>query len=91
MFSADFTSFTHVSTGEQTIRTLEYSIPAELKGHIELVHPTISFPDFNVASPVFSSPVKNSDFVENAKRAVPSSCASTITPTCLQDLYGIPT
>lgn len=23
-------------------------------------------------------------------RAVPSSCADTITPTCLQDLYGIP-
>lgn len=42
MFSADFSTFTHLDTGEQTIRTLEYSIPAALQGHIELVHPTIT-------------------------------------------------
>lgn len=35
------------------------------------------------------SPVKP---IQNlTSRAVPASCASTITPACLQALYGIPT
>lgn len=42
--------------------------------------------------PVISAPLK----VPSAKLnitsdAVPASCASTITPACLQALYGIPT
>ncbi|EMD37175.1 hypothetical protein CERSUDRAFT_74157 [Gelatoporia subvermispora B] len=39
LFNADFTIFTHESTGKQAIRTLAYSIPADLKGHIDFVHP----------------------------------------------------
>lgn len=43
MFDADFSVFTHESTGEQTIRTLSYSVPAALKDHVELVHPTVAY------------------------------------------------
>jgi tripeptidyl-peptidase-1 len=43
LLDADFSVFTHQATGKQTIRTLSYSIPAALKGHIELVHPTILY------------------------------------------------
>jgi len=42
LFEAQFDSFTHQSTGETTVRTLEYSIPADLKGHLDFVHPTIA-------------------------------------------------
>ena len=42
LFDADFSVFTHTSTGSQTIRTLSYSLPAKLQGHVDLVHPTIS-------------------------------------------------
>lgn len=42
LLGADYSVFTHVETGKQTIRTLSYSIPANLTGHLDLVHPTIS-------------------------------------------------
>ena len=42
MFEADFSIFQHVETGKEQVRTLAYSIPSELKGHLELVNPTVS-------------------------------------------------
>jgi tripeptidyl-peptidase I len=42
MFDADFSVFTHSTTQKKTIRTLSYSIPESLKGHIDVVHPTIT-------------------------------------------------
>jgi tripeptidyl-peptidase-1 len=41
MFNASFDLFHYPGNGEQLIRTLAYSIPAELKNHIDLVHPTV--------------------------------------------------
>jgi tripeptidyl-peptidase I len=40
LFAADFSVFTHQATGEQTIRTLSFSIPASIKSRIEFIHPT---------------------------------------------------
>ena len=40
LFDADYQVFTHSATGARTVRTLEYSLPAELSGHLEVVHPT---------------------------------------------------
>lgn len=42
LFDADFSVFTHDGTGKEAIRTLSYSIPAELQGHLDLVHPTVT-------------------------------------------------
>ncbi|KIJ26919.1 hypothetical protein M422DRAFT_191590 [Sphaerobolus stellatus SS14] len=80
MFAADFSVFTYESTGEQTIRTLSYSVPAALQPHVELVHPTVAYARFPIVLPDVTA---TSD-------AVPASCATEITPTCLQALYGIP-
>lgn len=45
-----------------------------------------------VSSPISPSAAQNIAGNNNLTlRAVPASCATTITPTCLQDLYGIPT
>ena len=47
LFDADFSIFTHTDTGVEAVRTLSYSIPTDLQGHIDLVHPTtacVSFP-----------------------------------------------
>ncbi len=47
-------------------------------------------------APIISLPIGPSSAQEIAginnftSRAVPASCATTVTPTCLQDLYGIP-
>ncbi|KAI5116074.1 hypothetical protein M0805_004385 [Coniferiporia weirii] len=87
MFDADFSVFQHQATGKQSVRTLAYSIPAELQGHLDLVHPTITFPNPFAHLPVVSSPGARN----LTARSTPSSCNSAVTPACLQDLYGIPT
>ncbi|KIJ52725.1 hypothetical protein M422DRAFT_25806 [Sphaerobolus stellatus SS14] len=91
LFGAQFSVFTNQANGQQTIRTMEYSIPASLVGHVELVHPTVTFPaTFGV--PRFTSPGVQVPSTTTALvgDAVPASCATTITPSCLQALYGIP-
>lgn len=42
LFSANYSVITHSATGKQTVRTLAYSIPADLADHLDFVHPTIS-------------------------------------------------
>ena len=42
LFDADFSVFKHTETGKEAIRTLSYSIPKELDGHLDFVHPTIT-------------------------------------------------
>ena len=43
MFDTQFAVYTNEVSGKSAICTLEYSIPAELSGHIDLVHPTIGY------------------------------------------------
>ncbi|KAI0746562.1 family S53 protease [Daedaleopsis nitida] len=85
LLDADFTEFVHTGTGETSIRTLAYSIPADLKGHLDFVHPTTVY---------FTVPPKLDAIqpsVNLTSDAVPASCNSVVTPACLQALYGIPT
>ena len=39
MLDADFKQYSHTDSNTSIIRTLSYSIPANLKGHLEFVHP----------------------------------------------------
>ncbi|THH04062.1 hypothetical protein EW145_g5800 [Phellinidium pouzarii] len=93
IFDADFSVFQHVQTGRQSVRTLTYSIPTELVGHLNLVHPTITFENPFANLPVVSSPLKAVAAAQNltSRQSTPSSCKTLVTPSCLQDLYGIPT
>ncbi|KAI9436209.1 family S53 protease [Lactarius indigo] len=93
LLDAKFSTFVHDGSGKRAIRTLEYSIPASLKDHLELVHPTVAFPssDDMIGSPIFSSPAKVVRRAGDLTSAVASSCDNLITPACLQQLYGIPT
>ena len=89
LFGAHFQDFVRQGSSQLLVRTLSVSLPSELVGHVEVVHPTTSFDDSDPRLASFSStPTRRS---KAAKRDVPSSCNSTITPTCLIDLYGIPT
>ncbi|TDL21549.1 family S53 protease-like protein [Rickenella mellea] len=90
LLNAKFTTFNHPETGTSSTLTMAYSIPTELKGHVELVHPTISFPN-PFGLPVISAPLKAAPAANVSSDAVPASCATTVTPACLQALYGIPT
>jgi tripeptidyl-peptidase-1 len=42
IFNADLTVYEHVDSGTQSVRTLEYSLPAGLSDHVLAVHPTTS-------------------------------------------------
>ncbi|CDO72763.1 hypothetical protein BN946_scf184994.g16 [Trametes cinnabarina] len=98
LLNTNFSVFTHQDTGITSIRTLSYAIPADLRDHIQLVHPTVSFsnprspgPAFHAVQPVAPSRVKRSAAADSA--TVPAACASPtpIRPKCLQELYSIPT
>ncbi|EJF57638.1 family S53 protease-like protein [Dichomitus squalens LYAD-421 SS1] len=89
LFDANFSVFTHSKTGTQSIRTLTYSIPTDLKNKLDFVHPTTVFAQ-PFSGPQFHTPILT-PAVNVTSDAVPSSCGSTITPACLQALYGIPT
>ncbi|KAJ7017675.1 family S53 protease-like protein [Mycena alexandri] len=91
LFGAQFEKFSHASLTEPISRTLTISLPSELIGHVDVVHPSTSFigrnPGFAQLS--FHPP-------SSMKRTEPAaSCNSSrpdgiVTPTCLQNIYGIP-
>ncbi|KAJ7659453.1 family S53 protease-like protein [Mycena rosella] len=88
LFATQFETFTHPAVAGTITRTLSVSLPSELVGHVEVLHPTTDFPEPNARLvPAISS---------LGKRGISPSCnssdpASVVTPTCLQELYGIPT
>lgn len=46
LFNANFSVFEHGTSGKQAIRTMLYSLPPSLQGHVDLVHPTTSCVSF---------------------------------------------
>ncbi|EIW52208.1 family S53 protease [Trametes versicolor FP-101664 SS1] len=87
LLGATFSVFNHTPSGRTVIRTLAYSIPADLKGHVDLVHPTTSFtPPLHVPKLTFIP----REEIEERELNVSASCQSAITPACLQALYAIP-
>ncbi|KAJ6592414.1 family S53 protease [Mycena capillaripes] len=93
LLAAEFSVFTHVETGKTSIRTLQYSIPVNLKGHIDFVHPTLSFPRPMALMPTFDAISPKFAVIRDAnptRDLVPESCNTAITPTCLQAIYNIP-
>ncbi|KAJ7252344.1 family S53 protease-like protein [Mycena haematopus] len=90
LFAAQFEVFTHPSLAENIMRTLSVSLPSELVGHVDVVHPTTEFTDPNPRLAPLTS------FSLPKRTTPPASCNSNVasgvvTPACLQDLYGIPT
>ncbi|KAF7368588.1 Family S53 protease-like protein [Mycena venus] len=87
LFAANFEKFTNPNMKTALTRTLSVSLPEELVGHVEVLHPTTAF-DGPGTRPRLASGTRS-------RRAVPpDSCMGpndTITPACLQTLYGIPT
>ncbi|KAI0644036.1 family S53 protease [Trametes meyenii] len=96
LLDAQFSVYNHTTTGKTFIRTLAYSIPADLKGHLDYVHPTTTFvqpfqsPKFNLV------PARTNKTITPAPNLtsnvpIPPLCDFIVTPQCLQSLYGIPT
>lgn len=82
----------HTGLYEGAIRTLEYSLPDALKGHVDVVQPTTFFGLRAMRSMIkqheeFDESVLNVDGTE----AVTGCSGSTVTPTCLANLYSFTT
>ncbi|RDX50913.1 subtilisin-like protein [Lentinus brumalis] len=91
LLAANFTTFIHEKTNTAMVRTLAYSLPANLADHVSFVYPTTHFvpPASKSGSMTISRPRRRlSDNV--ARDVVPADCANTISPACLFALYNIP-
>lgn len=42
LIAAEFTNYTHSTTGRSAVRTLDYSIPETLTEHLSFIHPTVA-------------------------------------------------
>ncbi|KAI0777487.1 subtilisin-like protein [Trametes elegans] len=92
LLNTSFSVFQHLATGAEAVRTLSYSLPENLRDHVDLVYPTVSFPtpieQNRAASSAASTAVLSPR--GNARRDLGSVCGNGTTPACLQELYGIP-
>ena len=86
----------HGDTGETIVRTISYSLPEYLHKHIEVVQPTTMFGQFKEMRSTISWPGPDEIFPQNlasngaeleSSGLVDSTCNSTITIRCLQQLY----
>ncbi|KAB8292283.1 hypothetical protein EYC80_008025 [Monilinia laxa] len=89
LLQADYNAYIHAGLHEGAIRTLEYSLPDALKGHVDIVQPTTFFGLRAMRSTIkqhkeFDSNVLKTDGTE----AVTGCSGSTITPKCLANLYS---
>ncbi|KAJ6448227.1 subtilisin-like protein [Mycena vitilis] len=88
LFGAEYELFTHASLTAPITRTLSVSLPSELVGYVDVIHPSTAFVVPPKGLVPASSQVGTWDISASCNSSDP---AGRITPKCLQDLYGIPT
>ncbi|KAF7364427.1 Family S53 protease-like protein [Mycena sanguinolenta] len=89
LFAAKFERFTHPALNGPITRTLSVSLPSELVGHVDVIHPTTAFVSQDVRLVPGMRRLAGRDGPASSCNS--SDPAGVITPTCLQELYGIPT
>ncbi|KAI1162839.1 subtilisin-like protein [Nemania serpens] len=97
LLDAEFGVYSHVGTVKESVRTLHYSVPEEIRSHITMIQPTTRFgqirPQRIQSSHVFEQG-ELPNFIQEAAK-IPTQqlnatfCNSTITPECLRALYKI--
>ncbi|KIP08325.1 hypothetical protein PHLGIDRAFT_127064 [Phlebiopsis gigantea 11061_1 CR5-6] len=98
MLDAEYHVWEHAS-GDTLIRTTAYSLPEHLHGHVELVQPTTLFSRFRPQRAMFhfDQEGQSSTAADNAPAinvpsasggTVDASCNTTVTVTCLKELYN---
>ncbi|KAH6660927.1 peptidase S8/S53 domain-containing protein [Truncatella angustata] len=85
LLEADYNTYTNAETGEQVVRTLAYSIPESLNGHVSMIQPTTFFGFRSTVSEVAPASEPKSAF---EIEAVAATCTSGVTPECLSNLYN---
>lgn len=81
------TNFAHYQSGDAVkLRTTQYSIPDDLADYIDLISPTVYFGKTRAAVPKAS---KAKETRKVSKTEVAASCQTSITPSCLKEMYNI--
>lgn len=79
-------------TGESAVRTLKYSLPDILKGHVDMVQPTTFFGLRAMRSTISEHHALDTSSLKTesaqAAQAVTGCTGTTITPKCLSNLYS---
>jgi tripeptidyl-peptidase-1 len=78
LFGASYQTYSHLSTGTTLTRTLAYSLPKELVGHVDMVTPSTGF-EMQSRSHTLAPHVKHA-----APHCDTSAPHGYITPKCLQ-------
>lgn len=100
MLSAKYFTYKHTETNDLAVRTLSYRLPADLHDHIDLIQPTTMFDNMREMRATFhineeaedsasdSEDMALGSFVQGpAGQNISASCNTTVTPTCLMQLY----
>lgn len=94
MLGNKYNVYHHPRSSDYVVRSLSYALPRDLHEHIKVITPTTYFSTFrSMKATSFLQPeIKPLSKVDAAPPStdatVPSSCANTITPTCLRALYN---
>lgn len=86
LFDANYSTYSHPDASQPIVRTLCYSLPAELVDHVRGIHPATSFMAPNTRHIPVPANMPRQQTPVNA-----TSCEEVLTPACLSQLYGIPT
>ncbi|KAI2624115.1 subtilisin-like protein [Xylaria nigripes] len=97
MLDTRFDVYSYAGTVKESIRTLRYSVPEEVRPHITMIQPTTRFGQIRTQGIQTSHVFKQDEFTGFMHEAAqnPSEdlnatfCNTTITPGCLRALYNI--
>ncbi|KAK7038384.1 family S53 protease-like protein [Favolaschia claudopus] len=93
LFGAQYQKFSHSSLPKPIMRTFSISLPAELVGKVEVIHPSTSF--VGGGPGLATAPLHRNDrWCTSWCKSLPACNSSVpegkVTPSCLQKFYGIP-
>ena len=91
LFDAKYSVYYNPSTDSYLVRTTSYSLPVDLHGHIQVVTPTTHFGQMRPmrATSRVMPGIHVSSLSNQKSTAASSSCNTTITPSCLEELYSM--
>ncbi|KAF7335256.1 Tripeptidyl-peptidase sed2 [Mycena sanguinolenta] len=98
MLDTKYHIWKHATSGDYIVRTTSYSLPKDILDHVELIQPTTMFGTFKRLKSTIHSISQANSQVQSQNQppvsdpvtgvTVDASCGSTITITCLQQMYN---
>ncbi|KZT01406.1 tripeptidyl peptidase A [Laetiporus sulphureus 93-53] len=98
MLDTEYHIWTHTASGDSLVRTTAYSLPENLLEHVDVIQPTTIFSRIKRMRATYRFMDQKVDIVAASSGYIPdptasggqvdASCNSTITPSCLLQLYN---